>query len=239
VVSEYEQFEGTNHVELAKLIPNTFQCLEWVRLAWREVSSETVKNCWAKARILDVASQADMSNMLAANGARGSTRNKAPMPDEIKADVKAIEQMMSVLGLLDGENVEAASVVQDFLDPAMEDTVEDDAEVTDESLVAIAKAQKSGHQGNMEEVRDDEDDEEGDDEEEPPLPPTLTLHQARLQAAALLQFCRENSEYFATELADKVGELCDTVQRMQVSARMRERPLTSYFEKIDKDSDNS
>jgi hypothetical protein len=210
-----------------------------VRLAWREVSSETVKNCWAKARILDVASQADMSNMLAANGARGSMRNKAPMPDEIKADVKAIEQMMNVLGLLDGENVEAASVVQDFLDPAKEDTIEDDAEVTDESLVAIAKAQESGHQGNMERVRDDEDDEEDDDEEEPSLPPTLTLHQARLQAAALLQFCRENSEYFATELADKVGELCDTVQRMPVSARMRERPLTSYFEKIDKDSDNS
>ena len=238
VVDEYEHFEGDNPVELEKLVPNTYQCLEWVRAAWREVSCETVKNCWAKAKILDVGTQADMMNMLAANGARGSARKKAPMPEEVKADVKEIERMMSVLGLLDVENAEdvgIAATVQDFLEPDIEDVVEDDAEVTDERLVAIATARQSCHMGETQEKGDDGGDEEDEVEEEPPLPPTLTLHQARRQAAALLQFCRENNGHVATELADRVGELSDIVSRMQVSARMKEKPLTSYFEKIDND----
>ena len=104
--------------------------------------------------------------------------------------------------------------------------------------MAIAKAHQSGYPGDMEEEEEVRDDEGDESDEEPPLPPTPTLHQARLQAAALLQFCRENIEQVGNELADAIGDLSDNVQRMQVTARMREKPLTAYFKKIDKDGDS-
>ena len=77
LVAEYEKHEGSNGAALAKIVPNTFQCLEWVRAAWREVTEQTVRNCWAKARILDACSQADMVRRHPVSNFDGENDNSA------------------------------------------------------------------------------------------------------------------------------------------------------------------
>ena len=35
-----------------KARPNMYQAIQWARTAWDEVTSETIKNCWNKVKIL-------------------------------------------------------------------------------------------------------------------------------------------------------------------------------------------
>ena len=89
------------------------------------------------------------------------------------------------------------------------------------------------------EVVEDEDEEEGEDGEEEELEDmdvcVVTLDQARERVCVvceLVTFCRENNHIVSTEMADVVESIGERLQGVVVTARMRERKLTSYFEKV-------
>lgn len=175
-----------------------------------------------------------MENDKRLGGARGSMRGQGEaIPIDVICD---LENMMGALGIKEEDRM----TVDEYLRASEEDIVEDPTvpavEVEADVLRTALPIGTDSTVDVVAEVVEDEDEEEGEDGEEEELEDmdvcVVTLDQARERVCELVTFCRENNHIVSTEMADVVESIGERLQGVVVTARMRERKLTSYFEKV-------
>jgi hypothetical protein len=157
-----EMMDGCPDSTPDKFKPDIRQAMMWMRDSWREVTPETIKNCWLHVGILQTA---------AATAAAASVL--VPIADTVLDELKAL---LLEFGAVSGDGCTAEELINI---PAERWTEAPDSS-DDECELTLAMAECA-------ELTDAETQE--DDSVEPP---SMSLKEARAASSALLMFLEEN-----------------------------------------------